>query len=312
MKKPVLVILALLVLAFISIYFIIPQNIKTTHVIEIDATDTQVSKFLVNKKLWAKWWPGQVNPKDSSLYTFKDASYTLLQSTNSEMKAIIKKDNIEQSSQVFYGTTGEGMCEVSWLNEMQSSINPFTRITAYIKIKKQAKDIDALLARFKKFMQTDTNIYGINVKLARVKYGVVLASTKQVRAFPTPKAVYVVANALKKEIAAQNALTLDSPMLNVHALEDGGYQVMVALPVNKIIKPGAQSAINKLVKGANILETQVTGGPNTVLNAFAQLKNYQKAHHLISPAMPYEVLITNRVAQPDTSKWVTQIYWPIF
>ncbi|MDB4999000.1 MAG: hypothetical protein JWR76_77, partial [Mucilaginibacter sp.] len=56
----------------------------------------------------------------------------------------------------------------------------------------------------------------------------------------------------------------------------------------------------------------VKGGKQTVANAFVQLKNYQKDHGLISPAMPFEILITNRLTEKDTAKWVTKLYWPIF
>ena len=30
----------------------------------------------------------------------------------------------------------------------------------------------------------------------------------------------------------------------------------------------------------------------------------------MSPAIPFESLITNRLEEPDTSKWVTKIYYP--
>ena len=33
---------------------------------------------------------------------------------------------------------------------------------------------------------------------------------------------------------------------------------------------------------------------------------------LSSPAIPFESLVTNRMQEPDTSKWVTKIYYPGF
>ncbi|GGH20261.1 GyrI-like domain-containing protein [Mucilaginibacter phyllosphaerae] len=312
MKKPVLIILGLLFLALISVYFIIPQKIKTSQAIEIDATDVNVARFLVSEALWAKWWPGQHTPADSNLYIFNTARYTLLEGTNSEMKAAIKRDNITLYSHITYAATGDGMCEVTWTNETQSSLNPFTRVAEFIKVKSLKTDIDTLLKGFKKFMQTDSNIYGMDVKISQIQNPVVLASTTGTHDYPTPGVVYSLVAKLRQQIKAQNATGLDSPMLNVHQGEADGYQVMVAIPVNKVITPGKNMVINKLVKGGNLLDATVKGGPKTILNAYTQLKNYQKAHHLISPAMPYEVLVTNRLAQPDTAKWVTRIFWPIF
>jgi hypothetical protein len=41
------------------------------------------------------------------------------------------------------------------------------------------------------------------------------------------------------------------------------------------------------------------------------MKAYMKDFKLTSPAMPFELLVTNRANEPDTSKWVTKIYYPI-
>ncbi|MBB5397592.1 hypothetical protein [Mucilaginibacter sp. AK015] len=312
MKKPALITIGLLLLAFISVYYIIPQKIKTARVIEIDATDINVARFLVNKKPWSKWWPGQHNTSDSSMFMYQGASYHLLESTNSEMRLTIRRGNIELNSQVIYATTGEGMCEVTWFTEMQSSTNPFLRIAQYIKIKRVTKNIDTLLTAFKRFMQTEKNVYGMNIKLAKIKNPIVLASTTHTASYPTPTIIYSLVSDLKKQIITQGALAVDSPMMNVHKDEKNGFAVMVAIPINRQITPGTNTVINRLVKGGNVLEAEVTGGKNTVANAFRQVKRYQKDHGLISPAMPYELLITNRLAEKDTTKWTTRIYWPIF
>ncbi|RYU89975.1 hypothetical protein EWM62_10545 [Mucilaginibacter terrigena] len=312
MKKPVLIVVGILLLAFISIYFVIPQKIKISHVIEIDATDRNVSKFLVNKKPWAKWWLGQHNTADSNLFVYQGAKYKLQESTNSYINLIIEHDDIKLTSQVIYAATGEGMCEVTWLGEMQSSLNPFERIAQYVKITHLSKNIEVILTHFKSFMQTEKNVYGMSIRLSKIKNPIVLASTTHTADYPSPIVVYKLVNELKKQISMQGALALDSPMMNVHVDEKNGYLVMIALPVNKLITPGPNTVINKLVKGANVLEAQVTGGKNTITNAFSQVKHYQKDHGLMSPAMPFELLITNRLAQKDTAKWVTKIYWPIY
>jgi hypothetical protein len=312
MKKPTLFVIGILVLAFISIYFVIPQKIKTTNVVEIDATDINVAKFLVNKRLWNKWWPGRHNAADSIHFSYNGADYVLQESTNSEMKTLIKIDDIELNSQLIYATTGEGMCEVTWLTEKQSSLNPFERIAEFVKIKRHAKSMDTILAGFKKFMQNEINVYGMAIKISHVKNPIVLATTAHLNDYPAPETIYSMAISLRKQIKAQDALPLDSPMMNVHPDENDGYLIMVAIPINKIIKPGNGMVLNKLVKNANILEAEVKGGKNSIMNAFTQLKNYQKDHRLISPAMPYELLITNRLAEKDTAKWVTRVFWPIF
>ncbi|MDB5135973.1 MAG: hypothetical protein JWP37_2576, partial [Mucilaginibacter sp.] len=251
MKKPVLLVFGLLFLAFVSIYFIIPQKIQITRAVEIDATDINVSKFLVNKRPWAKWWPGKRAAADSSSYNYKNIGFTLQQNTNSEMHALIKQDDIELNSALTYATTGEGMCEVTWFAEKQSSLNPFERVAEYIKIKRITNDLDTVLVNFKKFMQADMNVYGMNFTIAKIQNPIVLATTVNINDYPNAETIYKMVNELKKQLRTENAIALDSPMMNVHPVETGGYQVMVAIPINKIIKPGKNMAINSLVKNAN-------------------------------------------------------------
>jgi hypothetical protein len=62
----------------------------------------------------------------------------------------------------------------------------------------------------------------------------------------------------------------------------------------------------------NILVAEVKGGPYTVTNAFNSLHDYVTDHDLQSPAIPFQSLITNRLQQPDSTKWITKIYYPIY
>ena len=61
-----------------------------------------------------------------------------------------------------------------------------------------------------------------------------------------------------------------------------------------------------------ILVTEVKGGPHAIQVAYAQYEKYLQDYHRISPAIPFESLITERIAEPDTGKWVTRIYYPVF
>ncbi len=61
-----------------------------------------------------------------------------------------------------------------------------------------------------------------------------------------------------------------------------------------------------------ILVTEITGGKNEITAAFAKLKTYMEDNRLVAPAIPFEMFVTNRVEQTDSTKWITKIYYPIF
>ena len=86
---------------------------------------------------------------------------------------------------------------------------------------------------------------------------------------------------------------------------------MTAIPVNKYIPTNKNFLFKRMVPG-KILVTEVIGGVNTTANALKELELYITDRHLQSPAIPFESLVTDRSKQPDTSKWVTKVYYPIY
>jgi effector-binding domain-containing protein len=312
MKKPALFVLGLLLLAFISIYFIIPQYITAKSVVRVDVTDVNAFKFIIKPSSWKKWWPGEHMGTDSTVYTHNGITYTLQKSTNSYIQVQIKKGDDVLNSRITYLAADEGSTDVTWYASQQSSINPFVRIAEFIRIKNMQGDMDDILMQFNKFMQKDVNVYGISFKIKKITDHWLITTSTTTKTYPAMETVYGLIENLRKQIALQEAKEIGNPMLNVNLTDNKDYEVMVALPINKAIKPGANTKLVEMVVGGNMLGADVKGGKQTVANAFVQLKNYQKDHGLISPAMPFEILITNRLTEKDTAKWVTKLYWPIF
>jgi hypothetical protein len=85
---------------------------------------------------------------------------------------------------------------------------------------------------------------------------------------------------------------------------------MVAIPVNKVLRDDDPFAFKRMVPG-NILVAEVNGGKYTIEKALAEMELYIKENKLKPPAIPFESMITDRSREPDTSKWVTRIYYPI-
>jgi hypothetical protein len=312
MKKPALIVIGLLLLAFISIYFIIPQYITAKSVTRVDVTDANAFKFIIKPSSWKKWWPGEHTGTDSTVYTHNGITYTLQKSTNSYIQVQIKKGDDVLNSQITYLAADEGSTDVTWYASQQSSTNPFTRIAEFIRTKNMQRDMDDILMQFNKFMQKDLNVYGLSFKIKKITDHWLITTSTTTKTYPAMETVYGLIEDLRKQIAAQEAKEIGNPMLNVNLTDNKEYQVMVALPINKAIKPGANTKLIEMVVGGNMLGADVKGGRQTVANAFVQLKNYQKDHGLISPAMPFEILVTNRLTEKDTAKWVTKLYWPIF
>jgi len=102
------------------------------------------------------------------------------------------------------------------------------------------------------------------------------------------------------------------PMVNIMPLEDrpGTYRLMVAIPVSTAIGSKGDVSFMRLIPGRYLI-TDVNGGPATVDRALAALKDFIRDHQRTVMAIPFQSLITNRMQEPDSSKWVTRIYYPV-
>jgi hypothetical protein len=99
-------------------------------------------------------------------------------------------------------------------------------------------------------------------------------------------------------------------MRNITQLDSGGFQIMVALPIDKELKTEAIFFPSKMVPG-RFLVAEVKGGPGTVDDAQNQIRLYMQEYKRMSLAIPFESLITDRSIEADTSKWVTKLFNPV-
>src|SRR5436190_1348006 len=104
----------------------------------------------------------------------------------------------------------------------------------------------------------------------------------------------------------------NSPMLNVFELGNSRYEAMTAIPVDKALPKTNEFAPKFLLKGGNILEVNIQGGPYAIEKGLKGLENYRADYKFDSPAIPYQLLVTDRAKEPDTTKWITRLYYPVF
>ena len=62
-----------------------------------------------------------------------------------------------------------------------------------------------------------------------------------------------------------------------------------------------------------ILESDsIKGGKTVVDQSFKIFEQYFEDYKHTSPAIPFQLLVTDRLKEPDSLKWVTRFYYPIF
>ena len=172
--------------------------------------------------------------------------------------------------------------------------------------------MNELLQSMKAFLEKTKNIYGVDIKETLVKDSALISTRRQFDHYPNVQEVDSMIQSLKKYIRQNNAIEKNSPMLNVFELGNSRYEAMTAIPVDKALPKTNEFAPKFLLKGGNILEAQIQGGPYTIKKGLEELENYRADYKFNSPAIPYQLLVTDRTKEPDTTKWITRLYYPIF
>jgi effector-binding domain-containing protein len=315
MKKTLLISGTLLLLFLLSIYLFIPKAIRIKSQIHISASDANALKYISYSAGWDKWWPekNSMEGTENKLEEFCDDSfcYQVLKTINSGADIKLKSKDLNSITALRYMPIGKDSMEVSLQTELRSGNSPIQRIFNYQKAGEITDNFDDVLHSMKAFFDNEKLVYGIDVKQDVVRHKTLLTIEKASSTYPDVNFVYKMVTDLTRNIRQYAGKETAAPMLNVYMPNQKNYMVTVAIPVSKEIPFTKPIFINTMVNG-KLLVAEIKGGPQTIKNAMHAFDQYLKDKDLSSPAMPYEMMLTDRSIVRDTSKWVTQIYYPVY
>jgi hypothetical protein len=315
MKKLLFVLLAILVISLASVYILIPNPIVVSTAEQVESSERIISESLNQENKRRQWWPKDTGQKSGMSQNpapeLNGLRYEFHPAHLGFTEVLISQEKFKARSLITWESIAKSTYEVTWRTAMPASGNPVKRIRQYQQARQVKENMNLVLHNFLPYIVNSQNVYGFNIERRTVKDTVLLTSSLLTASYPQTKKIYELINELNKYAAEKGAKPVNAPMLNVSKDPGGGYQLMVALPINKNVRPGGSIRINHMIPG-NILQTKVKGGPGKLAEAFKQVKIYMTDFKLISPAMPFESLLTDRTQEPDTSKWITVINYPIF
>ncbi len=316
MKKLLITILLLFCVAFISAYIFIPAKIDFRKAIFIKVKQPIANRLLTDDSNWNKWWPKQNNQskQDTTVtteanFSYKSYRYAVILKMIQGDSIIISNNSIRINSLLNIIPISSDSVAVQWIGQSETTSNPIKRFENYLQQKKIQNSVEELLQSMKLFLSNETNFYGITIDQEKVKDTILIATRNSSTNYPTTTEIYTLIKNLKDYILKQGATETNYPMLNV-TMESGRFSTMVAIPVNKLIAANNSFLLKRMVPG-KILITEVRGGGYTANEAIKLIEMYMNDYHLTSPAIPFQSLVIDRSKEPDTTKWVTKIYYPV-
>lgn len=310
MSKPIKVFAAIMVVLLVSPYFFVSniQTIRGSHYLPVPVNT--LKRGMCDTAGWVNWWPGTRNGKDNFHFHKVDLN---------NIKPMVFSINFIEgllpdttSGRFEFEPAGLDSSLVSFsITYQDHSIDPISKWMHYLKYYRHYSMMSKILQTASDFYSIPSNTYGINIIPGHVADSSLISTKMVYTDTPSTVEIYNLINKLHQHISKHNGVIKDSAMLNITRLDEHQVQAMVAFPLLKDIPSEGDIVIKKMILG-KLLQAEVVGDKLKIAKSKIALKNFVDDYQMSSPAIPFETLLTNRLAETDHSKWKTRLNYPIF
>lgn len=313
MKKVIAIVVALgLIILGIS-YFIIPTQLLVNNVanasINVDGAFRDVSK----EKNWENWFPQKIVGDSLGMYNLNSGDYyfKVHQVLYNAIELIIKKGNTVDTSFIQFIAQGKDSVRIGWSTIINTGSNPFSRIINYFRASAIKKQTSQLLSTMVHYLEQPKNVYGLDIKLEKVTIEFMVINSKTFSHPPNIPDIYSIINDTYHYILSQKGELEGAPMLNIVVKDPETYKVQIGIPIKQKIQENEFFKVKAMFKGGNILVANITGPPQKIDEGIKNFNQYMLDYQRTMMAMPFQMLITDRSKQKDSTKWITQLYYPV-
>ena len=305
MKKWIVIVFGVLLLSIVCIYVLIPGTVLIERVEPVKCNATSAFTFFNSEQKWTKWWPGQEGV--SGGYRFRLQSLYYL---NVDIK--ISGEEMDVSSRMSVIPVRNDSILLQWTCRVPTSPNPVQRVLRYRAAKRLSGSMQDILTGAGAFLGKQENVYGVAFREGSTSDTYLVALRKNFTDYPSTREIYDMIGIMQAYIKESGARQTSYPIMNVDRPDSSGkWRMTVAVPTDRALEKKGDIYFMRLIP-AKFLIADVKGGEMTVMNGVEGMNNYIRDYRRTVMAMPYRALITDRMAEPDTSRWETRLYCPIF
>lgn len=309
MKRWLTGIVILIIVATACTYIFIPNSITLQSNITINVTRQALYRTLLDKEHGYKWWP--TNEDTSRQWLLNGYTYDVKDNNISLLPVVVSKDKLQLSTSLYLIAVQPEIVQLQWLGELTTSYNPLKRYAVFRSARKIQAGMNTILQQLNSFLSQPVNIYGYEIHHLLITDSTFISTIDTLKEYPSTAFIYSRIDELKKYAAAHSLQASGYPMLNVDNENNAQYVVRTAIPLPQALPSKGNILEKRMPVNVNILMIEVKGGNGAVANGYRQLLYYIDDRHKTLPGIPFFSLVTDRLQEPDSNKWVTRIYCPV-
>lgn len=241
---------------------------------------------------------------------FNGSEFRLSQYEHNAVGIEIDEKDLKLQSLLTLISFSQDSTGAKWQCEIPAGNNPLNRILKYNQALKISKTLKQILQNLKQFTSKPLNVYGFDIYKTTNWDTTMLSARFISSSYPTTTEIYGYLDVVEKNIKKQNASIAGLPIMDVRNLDSTHFETQVAIPTSRLLENSGDVFYRKMVPG-NFLCADIKGGPYTIQQALQQMNFYVTDYKKSRVAKSFEQLVTNRLKEPDTSRWITRIYQPV-
>jgi hypothetical protein len=312
----------LLILLVASVYFFIPSHLVVNNIVPLKCNAHGGDRALGDTVSWVKWWPGADSAgsdrgggssgSDRGGLTYGGVGYRVSERLLRGVGIAIDDRGHEIPSLLtIFPLINKDSSYLQWQFALDASLNPLKRIGQYREATRLKENMAIILDSLQVYLENKANVYGLAITEASTTDSFLVETRRTVNGYPGTGILYDEVKKLETFATGHGGRRTGYPMVNIDPLAGGQFQLRTAIPVDRHFDDKGDFFSRKLVHG-NYLEADVHGGAGAVNTALDRMNNYISDYGRTVMAIPFFSLMTDRSKEPDSTKWVTRIYYPIY
>jgi len=116
---------------------------------------------------------------------------------------------------------------------------------------------------------------------------------------------------LMSYVAQANIQPIGMPLTVYYNLNSENIEMECGIPVGENTPVSGDEINLKKTGGVKVVKAIHMGDYHNLMNTYKEVAKYMEDNHLTEVGNPWEVYVTDPGQLPDTTQWITEVYYPV-